>query len=449
LANIPHWKIEDLKSELGKRTEIKSWVVIQNHTTRRERYFLGQAVEIDQDRASEMLEIHVRMLITKSATKQGELTKSLSQFKDLRSQLDLAVESAKQSDEECWSFYQATPKEITAVRSSDRSISENIDQAMSVMSQKVSQAAHVKHPSTFNSAEVFLSVHQKELHFHHGLIHREEHTRVYVEAAYSSGHQEFLATRWGVALEDIDVHDLFREASLKVGAPKDMEPDQKAPPTGTYAVIIDADAMMEFMGGFAELLSSKRKYLGMPSLSIGDAWVPEAHGDLMSLWLDPTLDHGADTTALSSDGVPQRKIMLVDQNKVVAQTTDAAAATFLKREPTTVRGTLVVAPGTYSYMDLIHAHDQVLEVIQFSGLFSDVNTRTFSSEIRIAKLHDRRTGKTTLVKGGSLSASMELNFKDLKLSKELLKRVSFTDSNHPVGYYGPQYALLSDVSVVS
>jgi hypothetical protein len=91
----------------------------------------------------------------------------------------------------------------------------------------------------------------------------------------------------------------------------------------------------------------------------------------------------------------------------------------------------------------------VIEILQFSGLFADPNSGTFSSEIRLAKLYDNEKNQITYLKGGSLSGSINENFKKVKFSKNRVKKAHFS-SNSPVGqgYYGPEFALMNDVSIV-
>ena len=92
---------------------------------------------------------------------------------------------------------------------------------------------------------------------------------------------------------------------------------------------------------------------------------------------------------------------------------------------------------------------RVIEILQFSALFSDANSGTFSSEIRLAKLYDNERGTVVYLKGGSLSGSIHENFRDLRLSSQRVRKAAFSsDEPSGQGYYGPDYALLNDVSIV-
>ena len=139
----------------------------------------------------------------------------------------------------------------------------------------------------------------------------------------------------------------------------------------------------------------------------------------------------------------------MESNRVVASLTDKQFADYLGNTATTSRGNIVVDPGKLSYAELTQAAPQVLEILQFSGLFADPYSGTFSSEIRLARLYDNVKGTVTYLKGGSLSGSIRDNFKGARISKERVKRAHFeSNSMHGHGYFGPEYAMLSDVSIV-
>ena len=196
-------------------------------------------------------------------------------------------------------------------------------------------------------------------------------------------------------------------------------------------------------------LSAQNSYLSLPFRKVGEELIPGAEGDLLTLTLDPTLPFGADTSSLSDEGVLQRPLKLVEKNRVLATMSDKRHADWLNIPASTVRGNLVVAAGTKSFLELTRSAPQVIEILQFSGLFADPNSGTFSSEIRLAKLHDNVTGKVTYLNGGSLSGSIAENFKKTQLSDKTVKRSHFlSDAPHGQGYLGPEFALLGDVSIV-
>ena len=115
--------------------------------------------------------------------------------------------------------------------------------------------------------------------------------------------------------------------------------------------------------------------------------------------------------------MPQKPLKIVDKNKVINTLTDKQFADYLNKNATTSRGNIVVESGQLTYTRLTQQAPRVLEVLQFSGLFVDPYSGTFSSEIRLARVYDNAKGTVTYLKGGSLSGSIRENFKGIRLSK--------------------------------
>jgi len=292
-----------------------------------------------------------------------------------------------------------------------------------------------------------MSVHDRELHLSNGLTHRTKQSRMYVEAADSFSKNgksdEYLHTAWTISPKDISVSHLFQEASDRA----EISLDTKKPITGKYSVILDADVLAKLFNSSSFLLSAKSEYLDLPHKKPGDDFIGGATGDLVTITLDPSLEYGAVTTGVADQGSVQKPVVLVEKNKVVTTAIDPQHGQYLKKKSGTYRGNIVLDAGAIDHPQMIQAAPKVLEILQFSGLFIQETTGTFSSEIRLARLHDHTTGTVTTIKGGSLSGSIGENFKFARFSKNRVKRSEF-DYGMASGYYGPEYALLSDVSVV-
>jgi predicted Zn-dependent protease len=452
-----NWNLDALKSRLSSRRDVKGWVIAQEHVHRRERYFLldGSALAVDQDRDTRSQSIQVRLFVGLPARgRQGEIVKKFFPSLPLDPQLDAAVESARETDHQAWELPTELPSSFPRLETTDPRMAEDLERVMGQATDRIRAAVERRRPTRFNSAELFLSVHDRELHLSNGLVHRASQSRIYAEAAYSMSRRnakgevesdEYLNTQWSVSLDDLSVEKLFDETSERA----EHSLDVAKPATGRYPVIVDAEVLAALFNDFLVQLNAVNAYNRLPYLKPGSELIPGATGDLLTITLDPHLEHGADTAALSDQGVLQKPLTLVERNKVVATAADKQYADYLASPVTTVRGNVVLAPGTLSYAELTRQAPRVLEVLQFSGLFADPNSGTFSSEIRLARLHDNVRGTVTYLKGGSLSGSITENFRGARLSSKLVKRAHFeSGSSHGRGYFGPEHALLSDVSIV-
>lgn len=458
------WNLDQLKARLQQRKEVKGWIISQEHTHRRERYFLGESknLAIDQDRDVRSESITARIFVKlPTVGRQGEISKKLFLRLPLDPQLDVAIQSALQTDHQAWELPIKLEAAVPQLSTTDPRMAEDLESVVQKLTQRISLAVNKARETTFNSAELFLSTHDRELHLSNGLVHRTSQSRIYLETAYSYARKsetspiadsdEYLKTMWSVSLDDLPVEEFFDEASDRARHSLDV----LRPVSGKFAVIVDSDVLLNLFHGQINQLSAVNAYNQLPFVKPGDALIPEAQGDLLTISLDPSLSFGADTLAISDQGVLQEPLLLVKENQVVSTATEKQYADYLKKEVTTSRGNILVAPGKLSHKELTEQAPAVLEVLQFSGLFSDSNTGTFSSEIRLAKLYDNKKKTVTYIKGGSLSGSIRENFKNLRLSNQLVKRAHFENSeamggsNSGTGYHGPQYALLSDVSIVS
>ena len=452
-----NWTLDQLKKQLSENKAVKAWIITQENVRRRERYFMldGTALVTDQDRDVQTQNISVKVIVhLPRPGRQGETTQKFFTTLPLKSQLDAAVGSALQTDHQAWDLPTEIPGKLPQLATTDPRIAEDIDHAMGEMTSKIEEFVAHKRPTTFNSAELFLSIHDRALHLSNGLIHRSSQSRAYAEAAFSMikkaadgtvHSDEYLNTRWAVNLNDLSLEDLFQETTDRA----EHSMNVSKPETGKYPVIIDAEVLSTLLNGHIAQLSAANAYHGLPFVKPGEDLIPQAKGDLMTLTLDPLLDFGADTAAVSEQGILQSALKLVDRNIVKATLTDKQYADYLGKPASSSRGNVVLAAGSVTHSSLCKSAPQVLEVLQFSGLFADPNSGTFSSEIRLAKLYDNEKKTVTYVKGGSLSGSITENFSAARFSNNLVKRAQFSaNSMIGHGYYGPEFALLNDVSIV-
>ncbi|MBL7717069.1 MAG: hypothetical protein JNL01_16510 [Bdellovibrionales bacterium] len=451
------WKIDQLKSELKNFPDVLGWIVSQEHIHRKERYFLNDAQKlgIDQDRDTRLQSIQMRVFVNRGVQgRQGEISVKLFPSLALKPQIDAAIQAAKLTDHQAWALPTSLPEKLPQLKTSDPRIAEDMDGSMDQLTAQIRAAVEKKRESAFNSAELFLSMHHREFHLSNGLTHRSSQSRIYVEAAYSKSIKlpngqnhadEYLNSHWAVSQDDVNIAALFDETAELAAASLATE----KPATGKYPVIVNAEVLSTLWNNQISHFSAANAYNQLPFQKPGTPLIEGATGDLISIWLDPSLDYGADTSAVSSQGIAQKRLQLVDQNKIVATAADLQHATYLSMPATTTAGAVEIGAGQFSHEELTQQAPQVIEILQFSGLFADAQSGTFSSEIRLARLYDRKTKTSKYLKGGSLSGSLFENFKNVRLSKERVKHAHFSADLGPGhGYFGPKYALMNDVSIV-
>ena len=457
MGSSSNWTLDQLKGQLAARKGVRGWAITQEHAQRRERYFLmdGKALGLDQDRdtRSEALQLRLMVELPGKPNRQGEVVKKLTRKAPLAPQLESAFAAALQTDHQAWELPKTLPSNLPALKTADPRVAEDIESVVTNLTQQIRKAVLRPRKTEFSSSELFVSMHHRELHLSNGLVNRSMQSRVYVEAAYSmSGKdsigkpqsEEYLSTQWSVSVDDLPIEKLFDETSDRA----EHSLNVVKPKSGRYPVIVDAEVAAAILNPYLMQFSGINRYQSLPSMKPGDEVVAGATGDLLTMTLDPSLDFGADTATLSDQGITQKPLKVVDKNKVVGTIVDAQYAQYLGEEPTTVKGNLIVEPGTLTVEEMRKSAPQVLEVLQFSSIFPDPNSGTFSSEIRLARLYDNVRGTVEYLKGGSLSGSLGDNFQKARFSKNRVKRSHFDSDFGGHGYFGPDYLLLSDVSVI-
>lgn len=452
-----NWTFNQLKNQLLNQKEIKAWIVHEEHIHRRERYFMCEDHHfiVDQDRNINTQNILVRLFVNSPIQgRQGEITKKFFPSLPLTEQISQALGMAKETDHQTWELPTEIPTTILEPKTTDPLMAEDLEVAINTVSSQIEMVLQKPRETVFNSSEIFLSLHNHELHLSNGLVHRYSQSRIYAEAAFSftqsneegdAKSDEYLSTQWAGHLTDIPISKLFEETSDR--ALKSL--NTLKPETGRYSVIIDSEVLSTLLNGHLSQLSASHAYNGLPFIKPGTELIPNSTGDLLSITLDPTLDYGASSIGISEQGIAQKPLRLVNNNVVIATSTDKQYGDYLGMPPTTVRGNLVIDPGKLTHQELTQQADQVIEILQFSGLFADANSGTFSSEIRLARFHDNKKGTVRYIKGGSLSGSIMENFKGLKLTKNRVRHSHFSSETSPgQGYYGPDFALITEVSIV-
>lgn len=450
------WNTAELKSALEKmKADGKVFAYNASHTTidRQEFYLIQDAktrVALDQARQVDVEKTKVQLFIKKADGRLGSAGKPLLKFQPLEPQLLALAAAAEIGDEELWELPQTAAASVPV---------SNVFPALKENFQKGAQAIHAdltnsiaKTEGIFNSAELFVNL-EKTLHLaSNGFEHSEERSRIYTEVCFSSENknkdlsEEFLITQWYGHPEQVDLKKMcedsreFAEASL----------DTKKPESGSYAVILHADVLSDLWNTCLSQLDSQGQYFKHPFLEPGTEFIKGFEGDAFDLSVDPKVHFCFASQDYNSYGVPQKKLRLAGGNKVLASLTSPRFAQYLKKPMTTDWGCVVVEPASSKPLaELKKSQPKVLEILQFSGLFTDHATLTYSSEIRLARLYDNEKGTVTYIKGGNLSGNLMENFRGVRWSQE---RSLFNHSDYSgrgLGYSGPSYALVTGVSVSS
>ncbi|MBN8215940.1 MAG: hypothetical protein J0L75_04825, partial [Spirochaetes bacterium] len=210
-------------------------------------------------------------------------------------------------------------------------------------------------------------------------------------------------------------------------------------------VLLRAEAISLLLHALLGQLDLSAEYHKRPHLAEGDAVHAGALlGEALELGVDPFIDFMAESGAHTREGLPARGGRLVEGGRVVARVGSHRMAQYLGRKFSGICGNLVVPPGPLQRNELVSGVPRLIEVKAFSSLLVSSDTLTWSSEIKLAVLHEAGRPPVFL-KGGVMSGDIRKNLARAHWSRET-RRVSQTeDGYHPaMGYEGPSWARFDD-----
>jgi hypothetical protein len=451
------WNQSDFFREARKFKTLFNAIFIQDELVRHESYWLSPSrnlLDCDQRRKSSTLEHQGILFFKTMEAGQQEVRLRFNQLEPLGPQFEKAFALAKTTAFEPFDFNpQLCPKTLQtfdpALEKADQVLSDLEQQLSAVIAETSADRA-----VWFNSAECFLGHHKKQIHFLNGVTYSLRQSRLYFETAASAREQlvedEFLDAVWLTQKKDLNLDEFIEQTFEKA-----LQIVQVVRPVRAQhmPVMLPAVVFSEVLFAALSQLSGANEYYGLPFKKVGEYFIKSPVSlDIIS---NPLMPFGAGTSGISEYGGLHAPLHLVQKNRSVGSFLDARFSQYLKRDVTHSHafGNIVVQASDFmAYDDMTHAFDEVLEIVQLSGLFIDPLTMTYSSEIRLAKLHT--AGKVTYIKGGSISGNFfEDSLQGLMLSANK-SRVHLFD---PYGglqffgktYEGPAFVLFSHMQVTA
>lgn len=452
------WQRDDLLKTLKTKSESAGWTqwaLLEMEEDRQEFYLIQSKtdrVDLDQSREVHNQVYRLRVYINKEDGRQGTAETPLFPKLDLQTQLNELEKKAHLGAEKSWQF----PKQWETATAQPQKIYpplvEDLAGCAFQIYKDLEKAVRACDQGEFNSAELFVIKDKKRRTLSTGFSSEEVGSRIYSEVCFSNTDpsnqlsEEFMVTRWAAHPEQLDFARMCREsaefaaASLKTQKPK----------MGEYDVILHADVLNTLFHDVFSQLNARQKYYKLPFMEKGAEFIPGFKGVPFKLNLEPLRDFCFGSGSYSGDGCLQQNMTLAKGNTIQENPTSSQMSQYLELPTTTVIGSLVVEPEScLDIAELRKSRPKVLEILQFSGLFSNEMDLTYSSEIRLARLYDNETGEETFIKGGNLSGHFPTNFASVTWGGNQIEDNGEGYSGGGTSYVGPECALVGSVSVSS
>lgn len=433
--------MNDLKNILNKRNKVEFWTIEEVQTERKEFYLCqGEGgVESNQSRLVRKADLFLEIWVAIEGERLGYGKERIFLDKDLEAQVESLFLKSQLASEERWTPTAAREKNLSPQASlCAHQFLEDFDRATNHLNDKLKSEISLVEEAEFNSAELFCTLEKRQILSSNDFSSQFNRSRIYAEVCFSSSNQmdsqEFLETKWVCRPEDIDFKELCM-ASVKGSQGLLVA---KTTPSGSYTVKLKSDDVALVFSHFLERFHGASKYLGLPFFEKGSDFISGFNGQKFEIRLNPNRDFGLNSLGFDSWGRLESCVTLVKDNKVEENVLSQKYAHYLNQSPTLSHGVMeieVTHEGSES-------PEEYLQVLQFSGLFIDGMTMTFSSEIRLGLLVSK-DGSKQFVKGGNFSGSLKDNFSQAKWEGD----PQLVGVEGEMSVLCPEFAYLNEVSV--
>lgn len=331
------------------------------------------------------------------------------------------------------------------VETADPELVGDMTLALARAAQQLKRALERSPGVRMGSAELFATRTRETLRTSAGVNAAQASTSVFFDLILLAGEGRH-AAEFHAELRRRRLRDLHFERTVAAyGAFALHSLNAAPPPSWRGPVIVSGEAAAQLFNTpffqaspFAAHCSARLKHQRMSRFTPGELVTPEApRGDTLTLISDPTRPWGTRTAPFDEQGLPARRVTLIEDGVFRNYWADARYASYLDVTPTGDIGNLTVRTGTTPMRALRDTSaGPVYEVVAFSFFNPDTITGDFSAEIRLGYRHD--ASGVAPIKGGALVGNVFAAFGDARLSAE-----PYTDGT----YYGPAAIRFGDLAI--
>jgi PmbA protein len=288
-----------------------------------------------------------------------------------------------------------------------------------------------------NSAELFLEQVDTRVRNSEGVDVRYAFFRgsgeLIVEAQGPGGPVELFQP---LAFARVRTEELREELDRQLGLCRRRAGAVPTPALGSPPVLLTGVAVRELFSYFTYHASAEAAYGRVARFRIGgEVQGQRVDGDLLTLSLEPYLEHSPSSAPYDQDGWPLVSTPLIEAGRLLRWWGPLRWCHYQGCPPTGHLPNVRVQPGSRGLEEL--RRGGCLEAAVFSDFQCDVLTGDFAGELRLGTWHDPDSGRRE-VTGGSLSGRLPELSGGLELSAEL-QRLD--------GYEGPAGVRLASAAV--
>lgn len=414
--------IDDIVKSLNKRKDLAGWTVRHIVNRGAQVYSVPKGVEARRAVVNEQYKINVVCNTTAAdgSAAMGDGDSTLLPGGNIEAAIDTAAAVAGAVTNPPYSL--PGPADFPDVPLVDTEIKKDHSTAVDGIDEALRSAASKQKGVEMTSSEVFGDYVETHLVNSRGINAHQEETRIHLEFVLQ-GHKGGRNSEMFKELDSRRIADLKLEPLLEVQAKftQDLLVSE-APPKWKGPVVLRTNVLDDLMLSadlspsiFRSLGSAAAKYAKITPWEIGKSiFTDEVKGDAFTLLADRTVPYGVASDRFDDEGLPAKRVTLVQENQLVAFQAAQRYADYLKIPATGDFGQLEVPAGKTPEAELLE--EPYVEVCMFSWFNPDIVSGDFATEIRLGYLV--KDGKATPFKGGQLIGNVLSGLANCRWSKE-------------------------------
>ncbi|MDH5654702.1 MAG: metallopeptidase TldD-related protein [Spirochaetia bacterium] len=376
--------------------------------------------------------------------KMGNFSFVIDPLFPLDEQIEKGFMNARISQNQPWDL--VLPSPYREVYTCDPKIETQIENARDSLVREIESAIQELNGVKVNSAELYINFHDMKTESSTGVVMEKKRGDIYFEAAMEKlpgpNTQEVHRYIRGTSLDQMNIKKFLHSMAVETQSLGNTV----LPPTRDNAVLlVDGEVISDFIHELIEQIHAENEFQQLPFMKPGDVVYEKklfSDTDRISIQMDPFIPFLAESSSYTQDGLPAEEASIIEDGTVKNQIVSNRMGQYLGKKSNGICGNFKMKRGALSKAELIESEDECFEILSFSSLLINPRTLTWSSEIKLGRLH-RKGREPVMVKGGIASGEIRQNFAGCRLGSEEVIISAVADQWHPAkGYIGPDAMLI-------
>ena len=426
-----------LQTILGTMDHIDGWHIMDKKTSSQELFYIKQNVDMMRSKDVHHFDVTVYKNFEADGEKyKGSSTTKIAPTMNEEEIIEALNEAAYAATFVKNAYYPLVSKTNNGLVKTHSAMKEKSLQAWLPEFTSAIFKSDIPEENALNSAELFLNKNDYRISNSEG-----------VDVTYDNFdiHLEFI-TNWKSEKEEVE---LFRNMNFSEYQPQQIADEVKTmiefskkrsqalltPSLKDFNVLLTGGPVKEFLSYYVAHSNVQSIYEEISTFKIGDSIQGESIiGDKISITLDPLLKNSSYSRPIDADGLPLKKIEIINEGILKNYYGNTRYSHYLNLEATGNIKNVVVNNGSKSIEEM--KSKPYLELVEFSDFQMDILTGNFAGEIRLGLYFDGKTVKP--VTTGSISGNIKTVQENIFLSKE-----TYQENN----YFGPKTLQLPKLNV--